>query len=248
MSHPLIEISNLKKTYVAKTGTTEALKDVTMTIYQGEVFGLLGLNGAGKSTFSGILATLHPPTTGSVTVQGKSVFEDLEGYRKMLGYCPQSPNLDGMLTLRQNLTYAGRYYGLEVEDITGRVTEVLEIFGLTGYADAKVDVLSGGYRQRFLIARTMVHRPKLVILDEPTVGLDAHSRRALWQVIETLREHGVTVILTTHYLDEAEFLSDRVCVIHEGVVKTIDTPKNLLHRWQKKNLEEVFLHLTAKEV
>lgn len=239
-----VEVRNLKKHYRAADGSVkQALKGISLSVEQGEIFGLLGVNGAGKTTLSSILATLHPPTAGDITFDGKPVYANLVHYRAQVGFCPQRPNLDDTLTLEQNLRFAGRYHRMTETAISERLHKLVTQFELADYLKCKANVLSGGYRQRFMIARCLMHNPKLVLLDEPTVGLDPHIRRQLWDKIRDLKREGVTVILTTHYLDEAEQLSDRVCIIDKGLVKLIDTPENLLAVYQKKNLEEVFLTL-----
>jgi len=230
------------KTYYDKKRVfKDALKSVTLDIHEGEVLGLLGVNGAGKTTLVSILSTLHPPTGGDVEWNGASVYTNLLEYRKIIGLCPQHPNLEANLSLGEMLIFSGRCYGLTKPEAEERKNELLKQFNLEEYAKASVDQVSGGYRQRFLIARCLMHRPQLVILDEPTVGLDSHIRRELWEVIRILKKEGISVLLTTHYLDEAEQLSDRICLIHEGTIRTVDTPDNLKKRHQKNNLEEVFL-------
>ncbi|MCB1075601.1 MAG: ABC transporter ATP-binding protein [Simkania sp.] len=230
------------KTYYDKKRVfKDALKSVTLDIHEGEVLGLLGVNGAGKTTLVSILSTLHPPTSGDVEWNGVSVYTNLLEYRKNIGLCPQHPNLEANLSLGEMLLFSGRCYGLSKNEAEERKQKLLEQFKLEEYAKASVDQVSGGYRQRFLIARALMHRPKLVILDEPTVGLDSHIRRELWEVIRLLKKEGIAVLLTTHYLDEAEKLSDRICLIHEGTIRTVDTPDNLKKLHQKTNLEEVFL-------
>ncbi len=235
----LIHVKSVKKRYPNK----EALKGVSLDIFEGEIFGLLGVNGAGKTTLSSILAGLHPPTHGDVLYLGRSIYEDVVSYRKKVGFCPQKPNLDLSLTLEENLLFAGRYHRMDEADIRGQIEKLMAEFHLNEYAKQKADVLSGGYKQRFLIARTLIHRPSLIILDEPTVGLDPHIRRHLWDQIIDLKKKGSSILLTTHYLDEAEYLSDRVCIIDAGAVKTIDTPDNLKKLHQKQRLEEVFIKL-----
>lgn len=242
MNHLLLRVRGVSKTYFSRgKPAREALKKVSLEIYKGEVLGLLGVNGAGKTTLSSILATLHPPTSGDLLWKEHSVYEDLLNYRKILGYCPQNPNLEKNLTLEQNLIFAGRCYGLSPAKAKERKEALMKQFGLEAYAHATVTELSGGYRQRFLIARALVHEPEFVILDEPTVGLDPHIRRGLWEVIADLRSKKISVLLTTHYLDEAEHLSDRVCLIHNGTIRTTDTPANLKKFHKKNSLEEVFL-------
>lgn len=239
MNSVLLTIKDVKKRY----GTKEALKGVSLKIYKGEIFGLLGVNGAGKTTLSSIIATLHPATEGDIECEGKSIYKHLAEYRSMLGFCPQRPNLNLMLTLEQNLRLSGSYYELTEQQINDRFNRLVDQFELRSYLHQKASVLSGGYKQRFMIARALMHNPKLVILDEPTVGLDPHIRRQLWDKIKELKKDGVTVILTTHYLDEAEQLADRVCVLDSGIVKLIDTPDKLKSDFKMNNLEDVFIAL-----
>jgi len=244
MSKLLLQIKNVKKHYFSKgQKTIEALKGVSLDIYRGEIITLLGVNGAGKSTLSAIIATVHPPTEGEILFEEKSIYDNLIAYRMHLGFCPQRPNLDSSLTLRQNLYFSGRYYQLSEDFVNERLQKLVKQFLLEEYLDRKADILSGGYKQRFMIARCLMHNPNIVLLDEPTVGLDPQIRRQLWADIKELRSQGVTVILTTHYLDEAEYLSDRVCIIDKGLIKLIDTPENLLSDFKKDNLEDVFLDL-----
>ncbi|HEV7620423.1 MAG TPA: ABC transporter ATP-binding protein [Flavisolibacter sp.] len=239
MDTVLLKIKSVKKRY----GTKEALKGVSLDIYKGEIFGLLGVNGAGKTTLSSIIATLHPATEGDIEFEGRSIYSNLSMYRVNLGFCPQRPNLNPMLTLEQNLRLSGEYYQLNKQQIDERFNKLVNQFELTPYLQQKASVLSGGYKQRFMIARALMHNPKLVILDEPTVGLDPHIRRQLWNKIKELKNDGITVILTTHYLDEAEQLADRVCVLDQGSVKLIDTPDKLKADFNMNNLEDVFLAL-----
>ncbi|MBP6891957.1 ABC transporter ATP-binding protein [Candidatus Babeliales bacterium] len=238
----LISIKDVSKTYQG-TPTIQALKNINLDIYEGEILGLLGVNGAGKTTLSSIIATLHPATTGSILYNGTSIYKDVISFRRIIGFCPQKPNIDSMLTIKENLMFAGRYFNMPHDQIEQRSNELMQKFQLTKYANSKGAVLSGGYKQRFLLARTLMHQPKLIILDEPTVALDPHIRKNLWDVIKMLKSEGVTVILTTHYLEEAEVLSDRVCILDNGTVKLIDTPENLKRNFKEANLEDVFLKL-----
>jgi len=243
MSQSLLQVKDLKKQY----GSHHALKGVSFSIEPGEVFCLLGVNGAGKTTLSSIIATLHPATSGDVLYEGKSIYNDVPSYRQQIGYCAQKPNLNPLLTVKENLYFAGKYFGMSDDQINSRLVELHQRLGIDEYLSFKSDELSGGWKQRFMIARTLMHNPRLVILDEPTVGLDPDIRRQLWYYIQHIKSQGVSVLLTTHYLDEAENLADRVCVLSQGEVKLIDTPKNLMKSFDKKNLEEVFLQLTRKE-
>jgi ABC-2 type transport system ATP-binding protein len=239
----LLSIQNIRKTYITNRGESEALKGVSLTINQGEILSLLGVNGAGKSTLSGIIATLHPATSGDILFKGESIYKNIEEFRSKIGYCPQRPNLNPLLTLEENLVFAGRFYGLSEDIIKSRIKSLSAQFELEKYMQETASVLSGGYKQRFMIARSLIHNPELIILDEPTVGLDPHIRRNLWDVIIGLKQQGITVLLTTHYLDEAEKLSDRVCILDKGQILLIDTPDKLIADFKQKNLEDMFIEL-----
>jgi ABC-2 type transport system ATP-binding protein len=239
----LLEIKNIRKKYTTNRGEAEALKGISLTINKGEILSLLGVNGAGKSTLSGIIATLHPATSGDILFKGESIYSNIEMFRSRIGYCPQKSNLNSMLTLEENLVFAGRFYGLSEEIIIARIKNLSEQFELGKYMQESASILSGGYKQRFMIARSLIHNPELIILDEPTVGLDPHIRRNLWDVIRGLKQQGMTVLLTTHYLDEAEKLSDRVCILDQGQIQLIDTPDKLIADFKQKNLEDMFIEL-----
>jgi len=249
MKNILLKLIDIKKQF--KTGSTviKALDGVSFDIYSGEIISLLGVNGAGKTTLSSILATLHPVTSGDVLINGHvSIYKDLYSYRHLIGFCPQQINLDNNLTVKQNLVFAGRYMGMSETAINIQLDLLLEKYELEKYKDCKSDVLSGGYARRVLIARALMHSPQLLILDEPTVGLDPHIRRQLWETIIELKNQGVTIVLTTHYLDEAEFLSDRIVVLDKGKVRLIDTTEGLKTAYQKSRLEDVFIQLISEEV
>jgi ABC-type multidrug transport system ATPase subunit len=247
MSYPILQINNLTKTYVSGKNTVHALKGISLSIEQGEIFGLLGVNGAGKTTLSSILATLHPPTSGTILFNGTPIYDDLFTYRKSLGFCPQYQNLDPYLTVQDNLLFAGRYFLMPEHEIKPRAQELMSELEISRYADFDVHALSGGNKQRVLIARALMHKPKIVLLDEPTVGLDPDIRKKLWEQIKNLKKMGITVILTTHYLDEAEALSDRVCILHYGKVLLIEKVTELKARHHMDKLEDVFLHLMNEQ-
>ncbi len=232
MSKPLLEIKDIEKRY----DNVQALKGVSLDLYPGEVVGLLGVNGAGKTTLSSIIATLHPPTRGDILYNGVSIYKDVPGYRQHIGYCPQKPNLNPLLTLKDNLVFAGKYYGMSNTAIEERLKELNQRLGIDEYLSFYSTQLSGGWKQRYMIARTLIHSPQIVIFDEPTVGLDPNIRQQLWYYIKHLRDQGACILLTTHYLEEAEQLSDRVCVLHDGEVKLIDTPQNLMKSCEKSRL------------
>jgi len=244
----LLNINNIKKKYTKGNYTKNALKGVSLEVFKGEVLALLGVNGAGKTTLSSIIASLHPATEGDILWQGTSIYTNLINYREIVSLCPQQPNFNDALTLEDNLKFAGRFFKMSETAINDRIAVLSKQFGLTEYLKQYSYVLSGGYLQRFMIARSLMHNPKLLILDEPTVGLDPHIRRELWNIIKNLKQEGITTILTTHYLDEAEYLADRVCILQNGQIKLIDKPENLKADFKKHNLEEVFLALMNEQV
>jgi len=247
MNNEILRINSLTKIYDGNGRIVQALNDVSFSINKGEIFGLLGVNGAGKTTLSSILATLHPPTSGDVLYNGSSIYNDIDSYRMDLGFCPQHQNLDQFLTVEENLYFAGRYFLLPKDLLAERVAYLLEHFGLQRYANFAINELSGGNKQRVLIARALIHNPKIIIFDEPTVGLDPDIRRALWQEIKALKKLGITIILTTHYLDEAEQLSDRVCFLHRGKVILIDSVESLKSQHNQQNLEDIFIELVQEQ-
>lgn len=247
MNNEILRIDSITKTYCSNDRIVHALDNVSFSINTGEIFGLLGVNGAGKTTLSSILATLHPPTSGDVLYNGCSIYNDIDSYRTDLGFCPQYQNLDQFLTVEENLYFAGRYFLIPKDILAERVAYLLEHFGLNDYAQFAINELSGGNKQRVLIARALIHNPKIIIFDEPTVGLDPDIRRALWEQIKSLKKMGITIILTTHYLDEAEQLSDRVCFLHKGKIVLIDSVQNLKAQHNNKNLEDIFIELVHEQ-
>ncbi|MBM3886536.1 ABC transporter ATP-binding protein [Candidatus Dependentiae bacterium] len=242
-SNALLVLSHVSK----KFGARKALNDISLTIFEGEIIGLLGVNGAGKTTLSSIIASLIPASDGTILYQGKSIYDQLAAYRSIIGYCPQKPNLNGSLTVRQNLERTAAYFGIPAPEAKQKIEQLIEQFQLGTYQHECPFVLSGGYKQRVVIARALLTNPKLVILDEPTVGLDPHIRHQLWEIIRDLKKLNIAVVLTTHYLDEAEVLSDRICILDHGDIKMIDTPANLKSTYAKSNLESVFLQIMNEE-
>ncbi len=242
MAQVLLKIKHIEKWYEK----TRVLNDITFDINKGEVLSLLGVNGAGKTTLSSIITSLHPPTNGDIMHNGISIYEDIPSYRRLIGYCPQKPNLHPMLSMEDNLKLAGRCFGMTDQQIEDRMHELDQQLGINEYKGHMVFQLSGGWKQRYVIARALMHSPKLVILDEPTVALDPSVRYQLWNLIKDMRQSGIAILLTTHYLEEAEQLSDRVCLLDKGEVKLIDTPANLKIKFKKERLEDVFVQLTQK--
>lgn len=247
MNEILLKIDNIKKIYTFGKEKIEALKGISLELNTKEIISLLGVNGAGKTTLSSIIATLLNPSSGDILFENHSIYHDIIAYRKIIGFCPQVQNVDLDLNVKENLIFAGKYYSLSKKQIKNRMEYLLNKFDLEKYANFNLDTLSGGYKQRFMIARTMMHDPKLIIMDEPTVGLDPSLRRLLWKYILDLKDEGKTILLTTHYLDEADILSDRICVIDEGLMKALETPAKLKETWKSKNLEDVFLNLIKQK-
>jgi ABC-2 type transport system ATP-binding protein len=180
-------------------------------------------------------------------IEGNQFYKNVGAYRKIIGYCPQYPNLNALLTLQQNLYFAGKYYGMSDEAINVRLAELHNNLGISEYLQSKPTELSGGWKQRYMIARTLIHTPELVILDEPTVGLDPAIRHQLWYYINHIASSGTTILLTTHYLEEAEQLAHRICMLDHGEIKLISTPEQLKQEFQKERLEDVFLQLINQE-
>ena len=209
-------------------GSFVAVDAITFEVQPGETFGLLGPNGAGKSSTMKMISTVSPVTDGRLLVLGLDPARDGRRIRARLGVVPQEDNLDLELTVEENLVIYGRYFGLSWAECRSRARELLEFARLTERAGAKVDPLSGGMKRRLTIARALVNRPELVLLDEPTTGLDPQARHLLWERLYRLREEGVTQLLTTHYMDEAEQLCDRLVVIDGGRIVAEGSPAELI--------------------
>lgn len=223
---PAVSIQNLKKRY----GATEAVKDVSFQVQSGEIFGLLGPNGAGKTTTLRILCTLTAPDAGKVEVSGISVVENPKAARQRLGYVAQEVALDKILTGRELLQLQAALYHLPAAVTKQRIDTVLSLLGLQEYADKKTGTYSGGLRKRLDLAAGLLHAPDVLVLDEPTVGLDIESRFIVWEFLRKLREAGTTVLITSHYLEEIDALADRVAIIDRGVVIAQGTPSELKDR------------------
>jgi ABC-2 type transport system ATP-binding protein len=231
-----IELKGLRKTYAArgKQPAKEALKGVDLAIPRGSVFGLLGPNGAGKSTLINILAGLVIKTAGTAQVFGIDIDRHPRRARRAIGIVPQELNLDAFFTPHETLELQAGLYGVPKAERT--TDAILEAVGLADKADAYARSLSGGMRRRLLVAKALVHRPPVVILDEPTAGVDVELRRSLWAYMKELNGKGVTVVLTTHYLEEAEQMCDRIAIIDRGTVVASDTKEELMHRIDEKEL------------
>lgn len=210
-----------------RTSETVALDALDFAVEAGELVGLLGPNGAGKTTTIGILTTRIRPTAGRAEVAGADVVGDPVGVRQRIGVVPQRPNPDRSLTALENLLYHGAYFGLDRAVVDRRARALMQKFGLAGRESARADQLSGGQLQRLMIARALVHEPDVLFLDEPTVGLDPQARLALWDILRELHGQGRTIVMTTHYMEEADQLSDRVAIVDRGTLLAFDTPARL---------------------
>ncbi len=222
---PAVQVRNLDKRYPGRP--VNAVDGISFTVERGEVFGLLGPNGAGKTTTIGVLTTRVLPTSGAASVAGVDVAADPVTARSRLSVVPQRPNLDRALTARQNLVFHAAYHGVGRAERNRRADALLEQLGLGGRGGDKVDDYSGGMAQRLLIARALMHAPQVVFLDEPSTGLDPQARLFVWDRVRELRAGGVTVVLTTHDMDEAATLSDRVGIMDHGRLLALDTPAAL---------------------
>lgn len=245
----IIEVSNLVKKY----GDFTAVKGISFEVYEGEIFGLLGPNGAGKSTTLEIIETLRDKTSGEIRVDGINLDEHPGQIKKIIGVQLQTSGYYPGLNLQELIELFGGLYNRAVKP-----KEFLQLVNLEDKARAKYKELSGGQKQRFSIATTLINQPKIIFLDEPTTGLDPQARRNLWTLIQQLRDKGATVVITTHYMDEAEVLCDRCAIVDAGQIIALDSPDalidNLVSRGferkkevKKANLEDVFIQLTGKE-
>jgi ABC-2 type transport system ATP-binding protein len=223
---PAVVIENLKKRY----GSVEAVKDISFKVQQGEIFGLLGPNGAGKTTTIRCLCTLAKPDAGKIEVDGISAIANPKAVRRRLGYVAQEVALDKMLTGRELLQLQAALYHLPKDKASERVEKLLALLGLEEYANKKTGTYSGGLRKRLDLAAGLLHQPEVLILDEPSVGLDIESRFIVWDFLRKLREAGTTVLITSHYLEEIDALADRLAIIDRGIVIAEGTPSELKDR------------------
>ncbi len=247
---PIISVIDLKKKY----GNFEAVKGISFEVFEGEIFGLLGPNGAGKSTTLEIMETLRQKTSGEVTIASFNLDKEPEKIKKIIGVQLQTSGFYPGLNLRELVDLFSGLYNVPTD-----VTSLLQMVNLVEKAKSKFKDLSGGQKQRFSIATTLINNPKIIFLDEPTTGLDPQARRNLWELIRTIRDKGTTVIITTHYMDEAEYLCDRVAIIDEGKIIAQASPGQLIDdlvatgfqrpkATKAANLEDVFIQMTGKDL
>jgi lipooligosaccharide transport system ATP-binding protein len=232
---PVIEAAHLVKTYAS----TNAVDDLSFEVAPGESFGLLGPNGAGKSTTMRMVGAVSTRTSGSLTILGMDPNEHGPEIRAQLGVVPQTDNLDTELRVRENLLVYGRYFGIARAVVAKRADELLEFAQLSDRAKAKVDDLSGGMKRRLTIARALVNDPRILLLDEPTTGLDPQARHILWDRLFRLKEQGTTLVLTTHYMDEAEQLCDRLVVVDKGRIMAEGSPLSLIKEYSTREVVEL---------
>jgi ABC-2 type transport system ATP-binding protein len=244
-----IETTSLRKVYppprargMRKTPAAPgvvAVDDLDLAVSEGEFFGMLGPNGAGKTTTIGILTTRVRPTSGRALVAGADVVADSAAARQRIGVVPQRPNPDRGLNVIENLVFHATYFGIAKADAARKAEELLATFEMLDKKDAKVDQLSGGQQQRLMIARALTHDPRVIFLDEPTVGLDPQARLALWEILRKLHAQGRTIVMTTHYMEEADQLCDRLAIIDRGKLLALDTPSRLKAQAPGDTLVEV---------
>jgi ABC-2 type transport system ATP-binding protein len=243
----IISVKNLSKTY----GNFQAVKGISFNVYEGEIFGLLGPNGAGKSTTLEIIETLREKTSGEIIVDGLDLDKQPGDIKKIIGVQLQTSGYYPGLNLIQLIELFCGLYNRDVNPM-----ELLETVNLKDKAKAKFKDLSGGQKQRFSVATTLINQPRIIFLDEPTTGLDPQARRSLWELVKNIRDRGTTVIITTHYMDEAEYLCDRVAIIDSGEIVALDSPDQMIDKLvatgferpkevKKANLEDVFIKLTG---
>ncbi|WP_025272881.1 daunorubicin resistance protein DrrA family ABC transporter ATP-binding protein [Haloglycomyces albus] len=225
----MIETKGFKKTFKARGETVEAVKGVDLSVAEGEIFGLLGPNGAGKTTTMRMLSTLLEPSAGEAKVVGHDLRKNAEAVRRDIGYVGQHGGTWGDVSARDELIMQARIYGMSKAQARERAAELLDLFQLSEYGDRRTKTYSGGQRRRLDIALGVVHRPKLLFLDEPTTGLDPQSRAHMWDEVQGLREGGTGIFITTHYLDEADVLCDRMAIVDHGEIVVEGTPRSLKH-------------------
>jgi ABC-2 type transport system ATP-binding protein len=239
-----LEISELAKRY--PTGV-EALRGVSIEIEEGEFFGLLGPNGAGKSTLIHCTTGLAQPTAGTIEVFGHDAIHDYAEARLAVGLAPQEVNLDWFLTVEETLDFHAGYFGMPKRERRERTKELLETFSLTEKADERTRTLSGGMKRRVILARALMHRPRLLILDEPTAGVDIELRLELWHYVQRINQEGTTILLTTHYLEEAEQLCGKIAFIADGQIVAQGSSRELANRYGVPNLEDAYLALVGRK-
>ncbi len=244
---PIIQITSLSKKY--KEAEVFSLNDFTLTINEGEIFGLLGPNGAGKTTLISMLCGLVKPTSGSFTINNLMYADNASVIKKIIGVVPQEYALYPTLTARENLLYFGSMYGLKGKHLKEKVTESLDLLGLLKFADKRIETFSGGMKRRVNLIAGILHNPKVLFLDEPTVGVDVQSKNAIIDYLKKLNASGTTIVYTSHHLSEAQDFCSHIVIVDSGRIFAEGTPENLIEATPNaRNLEDVFISLTGKEL
>ena len=265
-SEAMLKVEHLSKSYHNKSGDYfEAVRDISFEIPEGMCFGLLGPNGAGKSTTIQCISGLYPPTAGRILINSIDVHKNPKKAREYLGICSQEENLDSDFKVYDQLVWHARYFHIPMKVAKPLATKLLERFVLSDKADARVEALSGGMKRRLQVARAFISNPRLLVLDEPTTGLDPDVRRILWEILLESKKQGMAILLCTHYMEEAARLCDQVAIIHRGQILDIDSPEQLVKKYITKevieeevrpgvvwkrppNLEDVYLKVTGSHL
>lgn len=243
----IIKIESLSKKY--KDADQYSLNNVSLAINEGEIFGLLGPNGAGKTTLISMLCGLVKPTSGHFSIDGLNYADHSSKIKKIIGVVPQEYALYPTLTARENLHYFGSMYGLKGSDLKDKVIETLDLLGLLKFADKRVETFSGGMKRRVNLIAGILHKPKVLFLDEPTVGVDVHSKNAIIEYLKVLNQNGTTIIYTSHHLAEAEDFCSNIAILDQGQIYAQNTPSILIESTKDaRNLEDVFISLTGKDL
>lgn len=247
MNNPIIEIQSLSKKY--KEADFFSVNNLSLSVNKGEIFGLLGPNGAGKTTLISMLCGLIKPTSGSFTLEGLTYKSNAHAIKKTIGVVPQEYALYPTLTARENLMYFGSMYGLKGNDLKQRINDSLDYLGLIKFADKRTDTFSGGMKRRVNLIAGMLHEPTILFLDEPTVGVDVHSKNVIIDYLKQINQKGTSIIYTSHHLAEAEDLCSHIAIIDNGVILLQGTPDEIIEITHNAHtLEDVFLSLTGKEL
>jgi len=240
-----LAVKNLTKIYGKKKDQKLAVNNISLSIKKGSFFGLLGPNGAGKSTLINCIMGISTPTAGEILIDGTDVVKDYKLARTKVGLSPQEFNVDVFSTTEELLDYMGGYYGLKKDIRTKQIDKLIKQFDLEKHRHVKFQKLSGGLKRRAILGRALIHSPNLLILDEPTAGVDVKQRRDLWQYLKDLNQEGKTIILTSHYLEEIQYLCDEITIINHGKIIAEGNKTDFIK--QGKNLEEIYLEIVGKE-
>ena len=245
---PIIEVRNLTKIFISRRAKVTAVDDINFDVFKGEIFGMIGPNGAGKSTTFAMMSTLIRPTSGSIKVAGFDVETEDDRIRPIIGIVPQQYSLYSDLTARENLELMGNLYDVPRKVMEERIEHYLKLVNLEAHADRFTGRFSGGMKQRLSVISAVIHDPEIIFWDEPTTGLDPQTRQAIWKLARKFNTEGKTLIFTTHYMEEADRLCDRVAIMNYGKLIALDTPEKLKRASNSANLEDVFIHLTGAEI